>query len=423
MDRRKLFRGLTTMVIGVFVAVAVAVGAASTHPRTASAAPLFTQCPPVGLDTGCAVLITLGPGGSMTTAVDPTQPPFDGVEDTLVGVQNNSGGTVTSINLSGASGASPAIFDLDNDGLCAGYVPGPAGCPYGDGASQNYAGRATNTPVGSGAATTFPAETYTNISADKNSGTVNFLNPTIPNGGSAYFSLEGPTSSFAPCSSGVPATVMLSPLTGTNPVGTQHTVTATVNDLCSAPVSGATVHFTVTETTGNVITGMCTTGAAGTCTFTYTGPILPATDAISGCAGPSGAPPCGAATKAWVLPVSACNGDITYGGHMTADNGDRVNFGGVAHSDEANPPSGEETFIDMGANLQVHSTGILAITCSAEKADIYGIATENGTGSHLFRIEVTDPDSSGGADTYWIVLDNYNSGSHPIQGNVEIHST
>jgi hypothetical protein len=184
------------------------------------------------------------------------------------------------------------------------------------------------------------------------------------------------------------------------------------------------VTFTVTRVPPPGTTGSCTTDATGVCTFTYLGPILPAMDTITGCTpGAGGAPVCGSANKNWVLPVSACNGDITYGGSMTADNGDRVNFGGNAHSDQAHPPSGEANFVDMGKNLHVHSISILAITCSADKADIYGTATENGTGSHLFRIEVTDPDSSGGADTYWIFIDNYNSGSHPIQGNVEIHAT
>jgi hypothetical protein len=109
---------------------------------------------------------------------------------------------------------------------------------------------------------------------------------------------------------------------------------------------------------------------------------------------------------------------------MIADNLDRVNFGGVAHTDQAGAPSGEQQYTDKGAFLNVHSIKILAITCSAEKADIYGTATENGTGSHLFRIEVTDPDSSSSSDTYWMFLDNYNSGSHSLGGgHVEIHTT
>ena len=54
-----------------------------------------------------------------------------------------------------------------------------------------------------------------------------------------------------------------------------------------------------------------------------------------------------------------------------------------------------------------------------------GTATINGSGSYDFRIEVTDPDSTNGSDTYWIVLSNgYNSGSHPLGGgHAEIHPT
>jgi hypothetical protein len=196
------------------------------------------------------------------------------------------------------------------------------------------------------------------------------------------------------------------------------------------PMSGVTVFFTVTRAPGGVTnTGTCTTGLTGTCSFTYAGPILPAIDAITGCAGPGGAPPCGTATKTWILPVSnpLCKIDITQGGWIIANNGDKVSFGGTAHTDQAGAPSGQEQFTDSPANLDVHSINILAITCSPnlELADIYGSATVNGSGSHLFRIEVTDPDSSGGNDTYWIVLDTgYNSGSHALGGgHVEIHLT
>lgn len=311
------------------------------------------------------------------------------------------------------------------DGLCAGYVGTPAGCPYG---STGYEGRANALPVASTAATTFPAESYTGIAADLNSGTVNFLNPAIPPGGSAYFSLEGPTSSIAPCSGGTPTTVALSPLTATNPVSTSHTVTATVDDNCGAPVGGVTVQFTVVRTPPPGTSASCVTNASGQCSFTYLGPILPATDTITGCAGAGGAPPCGTATKTWVLPASSplCTIDITQGGWMIANNGDKVTSGGTVHTDQANAPSGQEQYTDKKATLDVHSINILAITCSAnlELADIYGTATENGSGSHNFRIEVTDPDSSNGADTYWIVLDNYNSGSHTLGGgHVEIHRT
>jgi len=230
-----------------------------------------------------------------------------------------------------------------------------------------------------------------------------------------------------------PTTVTLSPLTATNPVSTNHTVTATVLDQFGKPMGGITVYFTVTRTPPVAVTnsGSCVTVLpSGSCSFTYPGPILPAADAIQGCAGSKSGPPCGAATKAWVLPVSSplCTIDITNGGWIIADNGDKVSFGGNVHTDQAAAPSGQEQYTDSPANLDVHSIKIDAITCSAnlELADIYGTATINGAGSFVFRIEVTDPDSIPGApDKYWIVLDNgYTSGNHPLGGGtIEIHPT
>jgi hypothetical protein len=225
----------------------------------------------------------------------------------------------------------------------------------------------------------------------------------------------------------LPASVTLSPATATNPVSTSHTVTATVKDDFGNSMGGVTVYFTVTGSVNT--TGTCvTTLPSGSCSFTYMGPILPGTDAIKGCANSSTGPPCGAATKVWALPVSnpLCTIDITQGGWMIANDGDKVSFGGTAFTDNNAAPSGQEQYTDSPANLDVHSISIQAITCSTnlEQADIYGTATENGSGSHAFRIEVTDPDSTSGSDTYWMFLDNYDSGSHPLGGgHVEIHHT
>src|SRR6267378_6957726 len=100
-------RAVAGLIAGLLALAAAAGGGLASHLRTASAlpppppTPPFTQCPPVGYDTGCAVLIILGPGGSKTTLVDPVQGPYDGVEDTLIGVQNNSGGPVSSLTLTG----------------------------------------------------------------------------------------------------------------------------------------------------------------------------------------------------------------------------------------------------------------------------------------------------------------------------------
>lgn len=425
MHRTPAQRAVTGLIASLFVLTVALGGGLASHLRTASATPPtppFTQCPAVGLDTSCAVLIVFNPDGSRTTFVDPTQLPFDGIEDTLVGVQNDSGLPVSSLALTG-----PGIFGFDSDGLCAAF-PQPAGCPYD---TSTYAGRSSTTSTADTAAGCGNTFTVTDT-ITFSSGTVNWpLCGGIASGGSAYFSLEGPTSSVVPPTTPIVTFVTLSPVTAVNPVSTPtHTVTVLVQDQFMMPMSGVTVTFTVTRTPPpSPASGTCTTGTTGTCTFTYPGPILPAIDAITGCAaGAAGAPVCGFATKTWTLPVgtASCAIDITNGGWMNANNGDKVTFGGTVHTDQAAAPSGQEQYTDKPANLDVHSISILAVTCTAnqEQADIYGTATINGSGSNLFRIEVTDPDSTSGSDTYWIVLDTgYDSGSHAIHGHVEMHTT
>src|SRR5207302_7537150 len=131
-----------------------------------------------------------------------------------------------------------------------------------------------------------------------------------------------------------PATLTLTPPAATNPVGTSHTVTATVKDAFGNPTPGITVRFSVT---GSVTaSGSCTTAANGQCSFTYQGPALPGTDVIMAFADTNNngvqdaGEPSGAATKAWVLPVTTplCTITITNGGWITAANGDMSTFGG-----------------------------------------------------------------------------------------------
>ncbi|MCK0114344.1 choice-of-anchor L domain-containing protein, partial [Ornithinimicrobium sp. F0845] len=83
----------------------------------------------------------------------------------------------------------------------------------------------------------------------------------------------------------------LEPNTGTAPVGTSHTVTATLTDDAGDPVADTTVEFAVSGT--HSTTGSGTTDAAGQATFTYPG-TLAGTDTISGCARPETGEPCSA---------------------------------------------------------------------------------------------------------------------------------
>ena len=235
---------------------------------------------------------------------------------------------------------------------------------------------------------------------------------------------------------GPPATVILSPPTATNVVDTEHCVTADVSDRFENPNPGVTVHFTVSGAVNT--TGQATTDADGEATFCYQGPPLPGEDAITAFADTDGdgeqdaGEPAGAATKTWVLPPSSplCTVEFsTYGGHITADNGDRASFGGNARVSETLVPSGEEQYRDHGpaTPMTVHSINVLAVVCTTieggRKAQIYGQARIDGAGSFFYRITVKDMGEPGTSDTYSILLSNgYYSGEHVLEGgNVRIH--
>jgi hypothetical protein len=159
-------RKLVLALLAVGAMLALTASAQSTTPPPPS--PPFAECPPVGAaTTGCNLLIVLNADG--TTSILPSgQGPYDGSEDATVGVLNNTGFAVPSVQLSSTT---DAIFGFDNDGLCS--VPDrPAGCPFG---STGYEG---------------PGTSFTGISGDQKSGTVTFAAPLQP-GGSKYFSLEG----------------------------------------------------------------------------------------------------------------------------------------------------------------------------------------------------------------------------------------
>ncbi len=153
----------------------------------ASGAPIsFAQCPAVGNDTtGCELLVTItavnGSGvvtGYTVAASSPDQGPYDGAEDTLIGIVNPLSTAAKSIFFS-AIVAGDGIFDFDGDGACGG---GYISCTNGAGDTSGYAG---------------PHVNFSGISGSVfQSGTVN-LNCTgvgtcsgIANGASEWFSLE-----------------------------------------------------------------------------------------------------------------------------------------------------------------------------------------------------------------------------------------
>ena len=161
MDR---FRRIATRHLGLTVCLAMLialVGAGAA--RASTPTPPFTQCPPVGGDTSCGLLIDIQPNGTSVVLTDPSQHPYDGSEDTLVGVVNESSSTVASISVS----SSVAVFGFDGDGLCTFVAPH---CSFD---STGYAGPGVSFSV------TNPL-----------SGVVQFSPALAPNA-TAYFSLEG----------------------------------------------------------------------------------------------------------------------------------------------------------------------------------------------------------------------------------------
>jgi hypothetical protein len=126
----------------------------------------------------CNVLITFNANGSITTTNPNGNGFYDsGGDDNVVGVINNTGGAITSINLSSSTFD---IFGFDGDGICGGYnfsaTGATCGTAQGSTANDNYL------PQG---------VTATNISASDMSGTINFAGGIAP-GGTGFFSLEDP---------------------------------------------------------------------------------------------------------------------------------------------------------------------------------------------------------------------------------------
>jgi len=109
--------------MAVFLFVCTALGAALLAPSMANAA-LYPQCPAVDQDTGCQFLFTVT-DTETTVESDPAQGPYEGSDDALIGIVNNSSKPLSSIALS----AEIELFGFEFDGICSpGAGPIPTGC-------------------------------------------------------------------------------------------------------------------------------------------------------------------------------------------------------------------------------------------------------------------------------------------------------
>ncbi|MFY9824596.1 MAG: IPTL-CTERM sorting domain-containing protein [Thermoanaerobaculia bacterium] len=147
----------------------------------AAGGPVNAQCPAVGQDTGCGVIITVTDSGASVAVTG--QGPYDGADDTLVGVVNNSSLPVSALGV--ASGI--AVFAFDGDGLVSYGISGNPRDSTGYGGPNAY---------------------FTNINAAQTSGMVNFITPIPAGGGMGYFSLENAITAATSCSSIINNSVM-----------------------------------------------------------------------------------------------------------------------------------------------------------------------------------------------------------------------
>jgi hypothetical protein len=219
-------------------------------------------------------------------------------------------------------------------------------------------------------------------------------------------------------------TLNLEPKDAVNPVATPHCVTATALNTGGLPAANVTIYFTVTGSVS--ANGSDITNAAGQAEFCYTGPNFPGADLITAFADNNNngdqdpTEPDATANKTWVLPESTPGCKITYGGHITALNGDFANFGGNAKA----PASGNNMYQDHGPAevLMVKMPTVLAVLCSAN--DTHGTIFAQARNGDLARIDVQDLGEPGRNDTYRILLDSgYDSGERPLDkgGNIQIH--
>ena len=156
--------------------------------------------PSIGADTlGPAIIITIGPGAVQTITNGPGagQGPYDLVEDTYIGVVNNSGASISQVSLSAPSNI--GIFGFDGDGIGAGTGAGnatyPAGCAANGAGACGTANSNDSLSGGYGG----PIGFFSNIllgdgSSNTNDTGIFNIAGNLADGGFTWFSLEEPLS-------------------------------------------------------------------------------------------------------------------------------------------------------------------------------------------------------------------------------------
>jgi hypothetical protein len=144
----------------------------------ATPSPPFTQCPPIGADASCGSLIVVHPDRSVSVYSDPSTGPYDGADDTLVGIENLSSQSVPAITAYGPNGS--GLFGFDRDGICTYSFAGNEYCSHLPTGATTYEG---------------PGTSFITDPKTTSDGEVDFAGSTLAPGAHTYFSLEGAVTS------------------------------------------------------------------------------------------------------------------------------------------------------------------------------------------------------------------------------------
>jgi hypothetical protein len=200
------------------------------------------------------LLIVINPDGSVDILVDPDQAEtYDGSEDTLIGVQNNSNQIVQSIDLSSTT---LDLFGFDEDGICdpenfPEEGTGDPGCAQG-GFVDDAGNPAYGTTGYEG-----PHVVFSNINEDETAGTVSFTGAANAGGGCA--GVDTSITGLAPGASAY--------------FGLEETISQGDVNLTSAPVAKP-CPTTTTTAPAEVAADTTTPGPALARTGSSTGPLL-----------------------------------------------------------------------------------------------------------------------------------------------------
>lgn len=253
--------GRRVVLTGAAMLVAVAASLLAAHATPVAAAnpsPPFTQCPAVTVDTGCAILVVIQPDGSLTILSDPAQHPFDGGEDTLVGVENNSAITVPAISV-GSSTQNVFAFEApaSSDGICHYTFVGDAYCTATPRPPTGYEG---------------PDTRFSGISANKRDGTVSFTDAGggLAAGAATYFSLEDAIVATRFGSGAATSLVFANTSAASSDFADPAVVAATLTS-AGVAVANASLTFTLGPGSGSVsCTATTNAQGLGTCSLTPT---------------------------------------------------------------------------------------------------------------------------------------------------------